>query len=267
MVLVENGSTDGTWGECSALSQLFPGVVVATQIPRGSYGEAIKKGMMVAKESHVAILECDFLLPTFLSSCMDVFSSDMADVVVASKRHPRSVDERPLKRRLLTYGFNAILHAALRYPGSDTHGLKAFPTSVAQKLCSLSQTTDEVFQTEIILIAWRLGYRIAEVPIEIREKRATPVTIVKRVPKVANIIRDLRQSLRRFPPNTPKTPACDSVNPYAEPSHPAHDPSGSRNPDAVFGGNRKRARPPSTARQRIPVAVGNAFFRAYILRL
>ena len=41
-------------------------------------------------------------------------------------------------------------------------------------------TTDEVFQVEIVLLAWRMGIGIDEIPIEIREMRSTPVSIRRR---------------------------------------------------------------------------------------
>jgi len=200
VILVENGSSDGTLEVCRHLEAGFPHLVRVCTIPLGSYGEAIKKGMLESRGTHVSILECDFLYPQFLSASLAVFRENRASFVVGSKRHPQSVDRRPFKRRLLTALYNLFfLRLCIGYPGTDTHGLKSIESALARKLCGLAVTTDEVFQTEIVLLAWRLGVRIEEVPLQIQETRSPTVTVVRRVPKVLNTVRELQRSLRRFP--------------------------------------------------------------------
>ena len=53
--------------------------------------------------------------------------------------------------------------------------------------------------TEIVLLAWRLVIKIEEIPVQILELRNTSVTVLRRVPKVLNTVRALRDSLIRFP--------------------------------------------------------------------
>lgn len=199
VILVENGSKDDTLAVCRRLEKRFAPLVHVHSLERGSYGEAIKRGMMESQGTHLSILECDFLDANFVAQSVALFEADEADFIVASKRHPESRDARPFKRRMLTLGFNLILNAGIGYPGSDTHGLKSIRTDLAKRLCQQSQTTDEVFQTEIVLIAWRTGSRIRELPIAIEELRPVSVSVRKRLPKVMHLISLLRQSARRFP--------------------------------------------------------------------
>jgi hypothetical protein len=199
IVLVENGSTDGTIEVCERLHRRYPALIRICTIPRGSYGEAIKRGMLESRGTHLSILECDFLDPEFVSTSSRAFQAQRAQFIVGSKRHPRSVDRRPLKRRVLTTLYNVVfLRFFIGYPGSDTHGLKSIETPLAKKLCELAVTTDEVFQTELVLLAWRLGYKIEEIPIRISEMRRPSVTILRRIPKVVNTVRALQKSLGRF---------------------------------------------------------------------
>ena len=203
IIIVENGSTDGTWDACRRLELKFPNLVRAVTIPRGSYGEAIKKGMMESRGTHLSILECDFLYPQFVSASLAIFRTNGASFVVGSKRHPQSIDRRPLKRRVLTALYNLFfLRLCIGYPGTDTHGLKSIETPLAKKLCEIAVTTDEVFQTEIVLLAWRLGVKIQEVPLQIQEMRCPTVSVVRRLPKVTSTVRELRRSLARFPKNS-----------------------------------------------------------------
>ncbi len=201
IILVENGSRDDSLAACQRLEAMHPELVRSLSTPRGSYGEAIKTGMLAAQGSHLSILECDFLDEQFVAASIDMFISGKSRFIVASKRHPDSVDQRPWKRRFLTEGFNRILNVLLSYPGSDTHGLKSIETSLAKRLCELAQTTDEIFQTELVLMAWKNGVTIDELPIRIEERRATPVSILRRVPMVLDLLSQIRCSLRRFSKN------------------------------------------------------------------
>jgi len=200
IIIVENGSSDGTLDVCRRLEQRFPNLVRTTSIARGSYGEAIKRGMLECKGTHLSILECDVLDSTFVSRSIRIFRADRAELVVGSKRHRESIDRRPLKRRVLTAMFNfVVLRLFIGYPGTDTHGLKSIEARCAVRLCQAALTTDEVFQTEIVLLAWRLGVKVEEIPIEISEMRETRVSVLRRIPKVLSVVWELRRSLRRFP--------------------------------------------------------------------
>ncbi|MGA1865779.1 MAG: glycosyltransferase family 2 protein [bacterium] len=204
--LVENGSNDNSLEICQNLGKKFPKVIVARHIPHPSYGEAIKSGMLNAKGEIVSILECDYLDIEFFSYSLAVIDESKTDFVLASKRHPDSVDKRPLKRRIITYLFNLFLKLFFNIPISDTHGLKTIRSEVAKKLCDLSITGGEIFQTEIVMLAYRLGYHVLEIPIHIYEKRSPSISIIRRIPKVINIFIQLKRSLRRFPDNKLREP-------------------------------------------------------------
>ncbi len=212
IILVENGSTDGTIDMCYSLESRHPSLVRTVSIARGSYGEAIKRGMLESRGTHLSILECDVLDADFVSRSIAVFRTSDIEVIVGSKRHPEAVDRRPFKRRALTYLYNTFfLRICLGYPGTDTHGLKSFQTSAARKLCEKAMTTDEVFQTEIILLAWRIGMNVKEIPVSIRETRAPSISIRRRLPKVIHTVRELRDSLNRFTPRAAEPNDVDKL--------------------------------------------------------
>jgi glycosyltransferase involved in cell wall biosynthesis len=200
IIIVENGSTDSTLEVCRLLEERFPNLVRITTITKGSYGEAIKVGMLECRGTHLSILECDFLDNAFVMKSIAMFRANQAELIVGSKRHRESSDRRPLKRRALTALYNLVfLRLFIGYPGTDTHGLKSIEANCASRLCRAAVTTDEVFQTEIVLLAWRLGMKIQEIPVQISETRSAPVSVLRRVPKVLDTVRELKRSLKRFP--------------------------------------------------------------------
>lgn len=197
--LMENGSNDDTLSVCKELEKKFPNTVIAQKVPFPSYGEAVKRGIMSSLGEATCILECDAMDISFVSSSLAIIEQNQADFVVASKRHPKSHDIRPFKRRMLTYLFNLWLKMFFNFPGSDTHGLKAIRTETAKSICKVSITGGEVFQTEIVLLAHRMGFKVTEVPIYLAETRDTKIAVYRRLPKVMNIIAELKKSLARFP--------------------------------------------------------------------
>jgi hypothetical protein len=72
-------------------------------------------------------------------------------------------------------------------------------TQLARRLCELAITSDESFQTEIVVIAWKLGETITELPISIAETRQPGISLLNRLPMVLASVAQLRGSLARFP--------------------------------------------------------------------
>lgn len=198
IIIVENGSTDNTLKVAQLLEKRNPEIIRVLSNKRGSYGEAIKRGMLESRGNYLSVLECDFLDAGFVAKSIELFCNSDARFIVASKRHPQSIDCRPIKRRILTKLFNYIINLAIGYPGSDTHGLKSIEVELARQLCEIAETTDEIFQTEIVLLAWRHGIEILELPIRIEEVRAATVNVRRRFPMVLNLIQQVRHSLNRY---------------------------------------------------------------------
>jgi glycosyltransferase involved in cell wall biosynthesis len=197
IILVENGSTDGSLGACRQLETEHPGFIRTIESLVASYGEAIKTGLLQSRGSHISILECDFLDVDFLEGSVRLFEEQQARFILASKRHVDSKDGRPFRRRLFTAGLNLLLRITTGYPGSDTRGLKSIEADLARQLCGLAVTSDEFFQTEITLLAWNLGVPPLELPITIQEVRVTPVSTLKRIPAMLRMPLELRRSLSR----------------------------------------------------------------------
>jgi glycosyltransferase involved in cell wall biosynthesis len=201
LIIVENGSRDDTLAVAQRLAARFPLVrVIANDRP--SYGAAIRRGMLEARGTHLCILECDALDVDFTRRAVALLARGAARFIVASKRHPGSRDRRPWLRRQLTAWYNRMLRLASGYPGSDTHGHKAMETQLARRLCELAITSDESFQTEIVMIAWKLGETITELPISIAETRQPGISLLNRLPMVVASVAQLRGSLARFPART-----------------------------------------------------------------
>ena len=57
-------------------------------------------------------------------------------------------------------------------------------------------STQDLFDTELVVRAERAGYRIVEVPAVVEEKRETKSSLAKRVPRTLNGVWRIRRSLQ-----------------------------------------------------------------------
>ena len=202
VILVENGSTDGTYAEAVSLAMTDPRLEVI-RLTVADYGLAVRTGMESAGDrGWLVLFDIDYYSGSFVARVIEL--ADTADVVIGSKRAPGSQDHRPRIRRLATRVFNLLLRTIVGSGLSDTHGIKAVRASVARALIPDVRLTEDLFDTELILRAERAGYRITEVPMVVEELREARSSILRRVPRTLRGLATLRRGLRTapYPPDT-----------------------------------------------------------------
>lgn len=179
IILVENGSIDTSWQIITRLRRR-DGRIRAVRLPRASYGQAVRAGMEAARGQILFVLNVDFFDVPFMQEAMKLLK--VADVVIASKTLGASDDQRSFTRRWVTYFFNVLLRLVLNYPGTDTHGIKAFKrTKLLQYALMRCRTHHELFDTELIIRMTRWGARLMELPITVREIRPSRYPVVRRL--------------------------------------------------------------------------------------
>ncbi len=194
LVLAENGSTDGTAEAAAGYAGDYPALHVL-RLPEPDYGAAMRAGFLAATGDWRVNFDIDYFSGAFLREVLAV--ADRADVVLASKRAPGADDQRSPLRRLATGVFNLILRLVFRSRVTDTHGMKAVRREVVERLLPQVASTQDMFDTELVLRAERAGYRIVEIPAEVVELRDTDQGLLQRVPRTLVGIARLRWRLWR----------------------------------------------------------------------
>jgi glycosyltransferase involved in cell wall biosynthesis len=90
-----------------------------------------------------------------------------ADGAIASRRHPAAVlpARRPVARRIASAGFAFGVQKLFRLPYGDTQcGAKVLRRELVEKCLPLMSSRDFLFDVDLLIVARRLGYRVAEVP-------------------------------------------------------------------------------------------------------
>jgi hypothetical protein len=93
-----------------------------------------------------------------------------ADIIVASKRHPASIVNYPLQRKVISLGAQIISRYLLGINVRDTQaGLKIFKRKVLIKVLPRLLIKRYAFDLEILSVANHLGFtRIYEAPIKLK---------------------------------------------------------------------------------------------------
>jgi glycosyltransferase involved in cell wall biosynthesis len=195
IIIVENGSIDGTLRLARLLSAQIPRVRVLT-LPVGNYGAALFAGFVAARGRLVVNFDVDYYDFGFLDAALRAFSSSDAKIVLASKRAPGAKDRRPLTRRFLTAAFAAVLRALVQLEVSDAHGMKVLERESLAPIVDECVLRGSLFDVELVIRAMDSGITVTEIPAVVVERRPPRTSLRARsVESLLSTIR-LRSVLR-----------------------------------------------------------------------
>ena len=192
LIIVENGSTDGTAQRARQVARDMPAKVLS--LPDPDYGAAMREGFLEADGDWVINFDIDYFSGEFVETVLD--QPDDVDLVIASKRDPGSEDRRPVIRRVATRVFNLLLRTILDSGVTDTHGMKGFRRKLVDDLAPQVVSTQDLFDTELVVRAEMAGYEIVEVPVRVEEIRSARSSLVKRAPRTVVGLLEIRNLLR-----------------------------------------------------------------------
>jgi len=192
VLAAENGSTDGTADEIRRLMRVYSKLALL-ELPTPDYGAAMREGFLATDGEWVVNFDIDYFSADFLRAVLDVGPD--VDIVLASKRADGADDRRSSVRRFATFTFNQILRFVLSSGVSDTHGMKAIRRRVIDQLARDVISTQDLFDTELVVRAERAEFRIVEVPALVEEKREAKTSLAARVPRTLRGVWRIRKSL------------------------------------------------------------------------
>jgi len=183
VIVVENGSRDGTAAIADHLAATIPEVVVL-HLADADYGAALRAGLLAARGDIVVNFDVDYYdLGFVVDAGARLAAGDRPAIVVGSKRAVGARDERTALRRLVTGVFTGILRYGFGLRVSDTHGMKAMRREAVEPLARSCHFGTDLFDTELILRAERAGLLTVELPVVVVERRPSRSPISRRVPR------------------------------------------------------------------------------------
>lgn len=166
IIVVSNGSTDSTEEVVREAALRIPDLELVALRQRGK-GVASRFGALRSRGDVVFLCDADLSMPPDeLARFIDAMRD--ADIVAGSREAPgaRRYDE-PSYRHIMGRVFNTLVRS-LAVPGiEDTQcGFKAFSRPAADELFDRQMITGFGFDVELLYLARKYGYRIAELGIE-----------------------------------------------------------------------------------------------------
>lgn len=183
LLLAENGSRDATAQIVDGLAQRNPRIK-CLHVGEPNYGKALRQGILASRGAYVLCDEIDLCDVDFYRRALPLLRSGEAEMVVGTKAGRGSRDERPLLRRAGTKVINGLLRVSLGFKGTDTHGLKAFRREALVPVVEACVVERDMFASEFVIRAGRMGRKVVEIPIVVHEKRKPTINLVRRVPNV-----------------------------------------------------------------------------------
>ncbi len=167
VIVVDDGSTDNTGAIVRSLMAQYP-TLRLLPVAHGGKGHGCREGVKASSGQWIFLCDSDLSMPIDgLDRFMPLLDSD-CPIVIASREVPgaRRHDE-PGYRHLMGRVFNFIVRTLAVNGIEDTQcGFKCFRSDVARDLFSVQTITGWGFDVELLFIARKRGYRIAEVPID-----------------------------------------------------------------------------------------------------
>lgn len=202
VVIVDNGSTDGTAAIGASLAGRFDDVSYVRLEQRGR-GRALRTAWLDSDADIVSYMDVD--LSTNLSAFPPLVESIAGggyDVAIGSRLKKGARVTRQWKREIISRGYNLLIRVFFpRTRFSDAQcGFKAVSRKAADRVVPLVDDQAWFFDTELLLRAEQLGYEIFEVPVDWVEDLDSRVKILRTAwEDVKGLVRVRRTPLARTP--------------------------------------------------------------------
>jgi dolichyl-phosphate beta-glucosyltransferase len=189
LVFVDDGSKDDSAEILNSLREENTSVLV-NGANKGK-GYSVKKGMLASKGDVVFFMDAD--LSTSLTEVEHFieYIREGCDAVIGSRWLPKSIVtvKQPSYRLIMSRMFNKLTHYLVVLEFTDTQcGFKCFTRAAAHSIFSRQQLNSFAFDTEILFIAKKLGYRVKEAPVEWMDRKESKFKLIQALKMFTDLI-------------------------------------------------------------------------------
>jgi glycosyltransferase involved in cell wall biosynthesis len=179
IVIVDNGSTDGTQNVAKELVA-HPDVKLLRLLQKGR-GRALRHAWLRSNADMVCYMDVDLSTKLHhVPQLLDAIARDGYDVATGSRLMRESRTKRSLKREVISRIYNILVKAVLFTRFSDAQcGFKALSRKAVEEIVPQIEDQAWFFDTEMLVLAEKQGYRIKDVPVEWIEDDDSRVKIIQ----------------------------------------------------------------------------------------
>lgn len=197
IVIVENGSSDRTLQIARAFAAENPNVTVLHNEVAGK-GRAVQRGMLAARGQYRFICDVDLSMPIDEIPRFLPPQTEDVDIVIASREAPGSVRyDEPYYRHFIGRIFNNLVRWLILPQLQDTQcGFKCFKAAAVETIFPLVTIPGWTFDVEVLAIAFKMGYRVKELPIPWYYHPHSKVRVFRDSLRMARDLIAIRRKLR-----------------------------------------------------------------------
>lgn len=198
VVLVDDGSDDGTLDLLRAFERDASNVRVVSLWPNQGKGRAVAEGVRVTRGARVLMADADLSTPMAELERLEDAIDTGADVAIGSRAAPGSqMLDQAFYRVVMGKTFNVLVRLAMLPDFRDTQcGFKLFRGDVARDLFGRLRTSGFAFDVEILWHAQCTGYGVREVPVRWRASDSSRVAPLRHSGQMLRDLVRLRMRLR-----------------------------------------------------------------------
>jgi dolichyl-phosphate beta-glucosyltransferase len=180
LIIVDDGSRDGTSAVGRLLAEEFPEVRVIRLAANHGKGYAVRSGVVNALGQSVLFADADGATPIAEIGRLDAALASGADIAIGSRalRAQGVRVQAKTYRRIIGRTFHRMVKFLADAGVEDTQcGFKLFRSSVAHDLFSRMRMNGFSFDVELLMMAKRRGYRVAEIPVNWTHQPGSKVSL------------------------------------------------------------------------------------------
>lgn len=166
LIIADDGSKDSTIPLVEDLG--FANLRLLKAPQNGGKGSAVQRGMLAARGKYVLFSDADNSTPIEeVGKFITALDKEGYDVAVGSRAADGAeVANKSLLRKILSNGLHAIVHYGLRIHVRDTQcGFKMYTQEAAHQLHTTQTIMGFSFDLEVLYLAFKVGYRVKEIPV------------------------------------------------------------------------------------------------------
>ncbi len=182
IVVVNDGSRDQTAALVREFAAAAPEVRLLENPGNRGKGYSVRSGLLQAFGEVIMFTDADLSAPIEEAEGLFNAIAAGADIAIGSRwlERTRQTIRQPLYRQFFGRCFNAVTRTVMGLPFADTQcGFKAFTRAAAQTVFQLQTIDGWGFDPEILFIALKRGFRIAEVPVSWAHDERTRISYLK----------------------------------------------------------------------------------------
>ena len=210
ILVVDDGSRDDTRKVVTALAKEIPNLAVIESFPNRGKGHVVRLGMLTARGQLRLFMDADNSTPiSELPKLLARIESGF-DVAIGSRRAPGANQsiKPPWYRRAWSRIANRVVQAGLLEGIRDTQcGFKLFTAAAAETVFSRTRTAGWGFDLEVLALARKIGFGIAEVAVEWQDDRRTKINPIRDAIRITGEFLKIRRAFRRGEYDLPARPA------------------------------------------------------------